>query len=138
MRPALTAALLVGLALTQKAFVARGQPFAYTAEVSDVTVHVGERALMHVTLRPCAGCRLLGAYNNRLSRFSSFDGKVDFDRPVVEPTVEGDVLVFAVGVTPTALGRHQINGVFRIGYIDGPSTMRMVSLPLIAAVIGTE
>jgi hypothetical protein len=93
---------------------------------------------MHITLGPCTGCRILEAYTNRLSQFSSLDGKVHFDRPVVEPTVEGDTLVFSVGVTPTALGRHPINTVFRVGYIDGPSTMNMVSLPLIAAVIGTE
>jgi hypothetical protein len=93
---------------------------------------------MHITLRPCFGCRILEAYANRLSRFSSLDGKVDFDRPAVEPTVDGDTLSFTVVVTPTAPGRHPINGVFRVGYIDGPSTMNMVSVPLIAAVVGTE
>jgi hypothetical protein len=56
----------------------------------------------------------------------------------VEPTVDGDTLSFTVVVTPTAPGRHPINGVFRVGYIDGPSTMNMVSVPLIAAVVGTQ
>ena len=141
MRPTLTAALLIGFAVSQKTLVAAGQPSVYSgysAEVTDVTAHVGEKAVMHITLRPCAGCRPLEAYTNRLSRFSSLDGKVDFDHQIVEPTVEGNTLVFTVGVTPTALGRHQINGVFRVGYIDGPSTMFVVSLPLIAAVIGSE
>ena len=138
MRPMLTAALLAGLALGQTTPAVAGETAGYTIEVSDVTAHVGERTIMHVTLRPCAGCRILEAYTNRLSRFSSLDGKVDFDRPFVEPAVEGNTLVFSVGVTPTALGRHPINGVFRVGYIDDPSTMHMVSLPLVAAVIGTE
>jgi hypothetical protein len=135
---AYTVALLAGLALSQTTLAAAGQTFGYTVEVSDVTVHVGEKAVMHIALKPCAGCQILEAYTNRLSRFSSEDGKVDFDRPVVEPTVEDDALVFTVGVTPTASGRHPINGVFRVGYIDGPSTMHMISLPLIAAVIGTD
>jgi hypothetical protein len=138
MRSAISAALLLGLTLGHAAPAAAGQPYAYTVEVSDVTTHVGEKAVMHITLRPCAGCRILEAYSNRLSRFSSFDGKVKFDSPAVEPTVEGDTLVFTVGVTPTAPGRHPINGVFRVGYIEEPSTMNMVSVPLIVAVIGTE
>jgi len=138
MRPALTVALLIGLALSETSLAAAAQTFAYTVEVSDVTARVGEMAVMQVTLKPCTGCRILEAYTNRLSRFSSLDGKVDFDRPVVEPRVEGDTLLFTVVVTPTAPGRHPINGVFRVGYIDGPSTMNMVSVPLIAAVVGTE
>jgi hypothetical protein len=139
MRSALSAALLVGLVLAQRAPALAGQTYAgYTIEVSDVTAHVGQKVAMRITLRPCGGCRILEAYANRLSRFSSLDGKVDFDRPSVDPTVEGDSLLFIVVVTPTAPGRHPINGVFRVGYIDGPSTMNMVSLPLIAAVVGTE
>jgi hypothetical protein len=138
MRSALTAALLLSLTLGYAAPVAAGQTYAYTVEVSDVTAHVGEKALMHITLRPCAGCRILEAYTNRLSRFSSLDGKVEFERPAVDATVEGSTLVFTVGVTPTAPGRHPINGVFRVGYIEEPSTMNMVSVPLIVAVIGTE
>jgi hypothetical protein len=138
MRPARTVALLVSLASSQTTLAAADQTFAYSVDVSDVTARVGEKAVMHVTLRPCSGCRILEAYTNRLSRFSSLDGKVNFDRTEVEPTIEGNTLVFTVGVTPTASGRHPINGVFRVGYIDGPSTMHMVSVPLIVAVIGTE
>ena len=139
MRSALSATLLAGLALAQAAPASAAPTYAgYTVEVGDVTAHVGQKAVMHITLRPCGGCRILEAYTNRLSRFSSLDGKVDFDRPVVEPIVEGDTLSFIVVVTPTAPGRHPINGVFRVGYIDGPSTMNMVSVPLIAAVVGTE
>jgi hypothetical protein len=130
---------LAGLALAQAAPALAGQIYpGYTVEVSDVTAHVGEKAVMHITLRPCGGCRILEAYANRLSRFSSLDGKVDFDRPSVDPTVDGGTLLFTVVVTPTAPGRHPINGVFRVGYIDGPSTMNMVSVPLIAAVVGAE
>jgi hypothetical protein len=130
---------LAGLALAPAAPASAGQTYpGYTVEVSDVTAPVGQKAVMHITLRPCGGCRILEAYANRLSRFSSLDGKVDFDRPAVEPTVDGGTLSFTVVVTPTAPGRHPINGVFRVGYIDGPSTMNMVSVPLIAAVVGTQ
>jgi hypothetical protein len=130
---------LAGLTLAPAAPASAGQTYAgYTVEVSDVTAHVGQKAVMHITLRPCSGCRVLEAYTNRLSRLSALDGKVDFDRPAVEPTVDGDTLLFTVVVTPTAPGRHPINGIFRVGYIDGPSTMNMVSVPLIAAVFGTE
>jgi hypothetical protein len=138
MRPALITASFIGLTLSQATPVVAWQTVPYSIEVDDVTAHVGEKAVMHIMLRPHSGCRVLEAYNNRLSRFSSLDGKVDFDRPVVEPTVERDKLVFTVVVTPTASGPHPINGVFRVGYIEDPSTMEMVSLPLIATVIGTE
>ena len=139
MRSALSVALLATLTLAQPAPSLAGQIYpGYTVEVSDVTARVGQKVAMHITLRACSGCRILEAYANRLSRFSSLDGKVDFDSPSVDPKVEGDTLLFTVVVTPTAPGRHPINGVFRVGYIDGPSTMNMVSLPLIAAVVGTE
>lgn len=138
MRPILIAALLTGLAFSQTSPAAAGQTVPYTIEASDVTVHVGQKAVMQVTLKVRPGYRILEAYSNRLSRFSSLDGKVAFDRPAVEPTVEGDTLVFTVGVTPAASGRHPINGVFRVGYIEDPSSMYMVSLPLIATVIGTD
>jgi len=138
MRLALIAGLLLGLSLSQTAPTAAGEAIGYTIEVSDVTARVGEKTIMHITLRPHAGYRILEAYNNRLSRFSSLDGKVAFDRPVVQPTIENDALVFTVAVTPTASGPHPINGVFRVGYIDSPTSMQMVSLPLIATVIGAE
>lgn len=108
----------------------------FIVEVQDVTAHVGEHAVMHVTLRLQPGFRLLESYTNRVSRFSSWNGGVTFDRPVVRGVVHDDTLVFAVGVTPTAAGRHPINGVFRVGYIEDPDRMSMVSVPLMANVIG--
>jgi hypothetical protein len=112
--------------------------YPYIVEVTDVTAHVGEHAVMHIILRPREGYRVLDAYRNQLSRFSSLDGKVAFDNPSVAGTEENGTLVFTVGVTPTAPGRHPINGVFRVGYIEDPSSMSMISVPLIANVIGRE
>jgi hypothetical protein len=57
---------------------------------------------------------------------------------VVRATVEDGALVFAVGVRPTKPGKHPINGIFRVGYIEGTSEMAMVSLRLIANITGTE
>lgn len=117
------------------------QPGAYRVEVSDVSAKVGEHAVMHVTLRLRPGYRVLEAYTNRASRFSSLDNGVAFDDPVVSGTAEDDTLVFAIGVTPTKPGRHPINGVFRVGYIEETAdvaTMAMVSVPLIANVTGTQ
>ena len=61
-----------------------------------------------------------------------------FDSPVVRGTVEDGALVFAVGVRPTKPGKHPINGVFRVGYIQGTNEMSMVSLRLIANVTGKD
>ncbi|MBX5453722.1 MAG: hypothetical protein K6U10_07280 [Acidobacteriia bacterium] len=114
------------------------QSCPYVVEANDVTAHVGEHAVMLVRLRPRDGYRVLEAYTNRLSRFSSLDGAVAFDRKMVDGKAEDGALVFAVGLTPTAPGRHPINGVFRVGYIRDPGEMWMISVPLIANVIGEK
>jgi hypothetical protein len=135
----LTAAALSALfpALTTMAANA-DQPGAYSVEVSDVSAKVGEHAVMHVTLRLRDGYRVLQAYTNRLSRFSSLDDGVAFDDKMVSGAVQGNTLVFAVGVTPTKPGKHPINGVFRVGYIEDSENMSEVSVPLIASVTGTQ
>jgi hypothetical protein len=115
---------------------APGEP--YIVDVQDVTARVGEHAVMHITLRLPQGYRVLEHYTNRVSRFSSLDGGVTFDDKVVPGRFEDGVLTFAVGVTPTTPGRHPINGVFRVGYIQGPDSMSMISVPLIANVIGAD
>jgi len=127
-------ALLIGAAVAQAA----DQPAAYRVDIKDASGKVGERAVLRVVLHPRDGIRILSAYNNRVIELSSFDGQVAFERKVVRAAVEDDALVFAIGVTPTAPGRHAINGVLRVGYIDGPQEMAMVSLPLIASVTGTD
>jgi hypothetical protein len=114
------------------------QPGAYSVEVSDVFAKVGEHAVMHVTLRLRDGYKVLEAYTNRLGRFSSFDGGVAFDNKMVSGAVQDNTLVFTVGVTPTKPGRHPINGVFRVGYIENSENMSEVSVPLIANVTGTQ
>jgi hypothetical protein len=114
------------------------QPGAYSVEVSDVFAKVGEHAVMHVTLRLSDGYRVLKAYTNRLGRFSSLDDGVAFEDKMVSGAVQGNTLVFAVGVTPTKPGKHPINGVFRVGYIEDSENMSEVSVPLIANVTGTQ
>jgi hypothetical protein len=114
------------------------QPAAYSVEVSDVVAKVGEHTVMHVTLRLRDGYRVLEAYTNRVSRFSSLDDGVAFDRDTVPGAVQGNTLVFVVGVTPTKPGKHPINGVFRVGYIENSQNMSEVSVPLIANVTGMQ
>ena len=116
--------------------LAAGEP--YIVDVQDVTAPVGTHAVMHITLRLPQGYRVLEHYTNRVSRFSSLDGGVRFDDREVPGRFQDGVLTFAVGVTPTAPGRHPINGVFRVGYIQGPDSMSMISVPLIANVIGAD
>jgi hypothetical protein len=127
--------LVVGAAAAR---AATSEPAAYTVDVSDTSGKVGEHAVLRVVLHPRDGVRILRAYNNRVIELSSFDGQVAFERKVVRAAVEDGALVFAIGVTPTAPGRHAINGILRVGYIDGPQEMAMVSLPLIASVTGTD
>ncbi|HEX5328290.1 MAG TPA: hypothetical protein VFW75_16600 [Acetobacteraceae bacterium] len=130
----LGAALCLPVAVT-----ALAEPLhAYTVEVSDVSAKVGEHAVMRVTLRPHEGYRVLEHYTNRVSRFSSLDDGVAFDDKTVSGNVQNNTLVFVVGVTSTKPGKHPINGVFRVGYIENASSMWMISVPLIANVIGTQ
>ncbi len=135
---ALLTAIPATLALAAPPRAAAEEPAAYIVEVSDITAKVGDREVMHATLRLRDGYRILQAYNNRVIALSSLDGGVAFDSPVVRGTVEDGALTFAVGVRATKPGTHPINGVFRVGYIEGEHEMSMVSLKLIANVTGTE
>jgi hypothetical protein len=112
-------------------------PNAYTVEVSDVSAKVGQHAVMQVKLKPRDGYKVLAHYTNHVSRFSSLDDGVAFDAKDVPGTVEDNTLVFTIGLTPTKPGKHPINGVFRVGFIENPESMWMISVPLIATVIGT-
>jgi hypothetical protein len=115
------------------------EPVAYFVEVGDIVAKVGEPAVMRATLRIRDGYRILKAYNNRVIELSSFDDGVAFERRMVPATVqEGVALVFAIGLRATKPGKHPINGIFRVGYIYGTDEMAMVSVRLIANVIGTE
>ncbi len=111
---------------------------AYAVAVEDVVAKVGTHAVLRVTLRPREGYRILKAYENRVARFSAADDGVAFDAKMVRGDVEDDSLVFAIGVTPIKPGKHPINGVFRVGYLQGSNDLSMVSLPLIATVTGAE
>jgi hypothetical protein len=112
---------------------------AYAIEVSDVTVKVGERAVMQAKLRIRDGYRILQSYNNRVIKLSAEDDGVAFEQDMVRAKIEEGALVFAVPLRATKPGRHPVNGLFRVGYIhDGGDEMAMVSLRLIASVTGTE
>jgi hypothetical protein len=111
---------------------------AYVVEVNDVTAKVGEPTVMRATLRVRDGYRILTGYNNRVIALSSFDDGVAFDSKMVPATVQEGALVFAVPLRVTKPGKHPINGIFRVGYIQGTEEMAMVSVRLIASVTGTE
>ena len=111
---------------------------AYAIVVDDIAAKIGTHVVLRATLRPRAGYRILKSYENRVARFSAADDGVAFDAKVVRGEVEGDSLVFAIGLTPTKSGKHPINGVFRVGYLHGSDDLSMVSLPLIATVTGAE
>jgi hypothetical protein len=144
--PALVAAMLislganpVGSAVAEEPAVApAGESQAYVVEVSDVTAKVGEPAVMRATLKIRDGYRILKHYNNRVIELSSLDEGVAFESKMVPATLEEDTLVFEVPLHATKAGKHPINGVFRVGFIQGTEDIYMVSLRLIANVTGTE
>ena len=134
----LIAAILMSLGASAGGWAVAEEPSAYIVEVSDVTAKVGDPAVMHATLRVRDGYRILKHYNNRVIELSSFDDGVVFERRMVPATLDEDALVFEVPLRATKPGTHPINGVFRVGYIHGTDELSMVSVPLIANVIGTE
>jgi hypothetical protein len=131
-----TAVLLAWMAVLGGSEAAVNDP-PYVVEVADITAKVGEPAILHATLRPRDGYRVLKTYNNRVMELSSFDEGVAFDRRVVPATVKDEQLDFAIGLRATKPGRHPINGYFRVGYIAADE-FAMVSLRLIAAVNASE
>lgn len=108
----------------------------YSVEVAAPTAKVGEHTTMLATISLREGYRLLEAYNNRLSKLSSYDGAVAFDQEIIKATIRDGTLVFVIGLNATKPGKHPINGVFRFGYIENGDTMKMISVPLIATVTG--
>jgi hypothetical protein len=114
------------------------EPAAYFVEVGDIVAKVGEPAVMRATLRIRDGYRILKAYNNRVIELSSFDDGVAFERRMVPAAVQEGALVFAIDLRATKPGKHPINGIFRVGYIQGTDEMAMVSIRLIGNVTGAE
>jgi hypothetical protein len=139
-RRSVTAAGLFAVALSTPSMLPETARAAepYVLAVEDASAKVGQSGVMVARLRIGEGYRLLSAYNNRLTRLSSFDEGVDFEGEVVRPRLEGGDLVFDIGFVPTKPGAHPINGVFRIGYVENGETMKMVSVPLMAKIVGTE
>jgi len=127
------------IALALAGGVARAEePAGYVVEVHDLTAKVGERAVMVVTARVHDGYRVLHAYNNRIIKLSSYDNGVAFEDKMVKAKAEGSALVFSIPLTATKPGRHPINGLLRVGYIEGEGEFSEVSLPLIANVTGAQ
>jgi hypothetical protein len=117
----------VGWAVAEEpsAAPAAGESEAYVVEVSDVTVKVGEPAVMRATLKARDGYRILKHYNNRVIQLSSFDDGVAFEQRMVPATLDEDTLVFEVPLHATKAGKHPINGVIRVGYIHGTDEIRL-------------
>jgi hypothetical protein len=111
---------------------------AYVVDVSDVTVKVGEPAVMLATVRVRDGYRILTAYNNRVIKLSAYDDGVVFEQDMVPAKVEDRALIFPVALRAVKPGTHPINGLLRVGYIHGTDEMAMVSMRLIANVTGIE
>jgi hypothetical protein len=128
--------LLAGGGLPQAATNAGEEAVPYVLEVQDAAAKVGEPATLTVRLRLREGYRFLDAYRNRAVELSTQDGSVTFGQRVVRGRIEGDTLVIEIPVTPEKPGPHVINGVLRIGYAEGRKSMYMVSVPLIAKVVG--
>ena len=111
----------------------------FSLEVSEVSAKVGEVATLQARLRlRDQGLRVLEHYNNRVSRLTTEDKGVTFPRKMVLGDYRDGELVFSIPVQPTKPGRHAINGVFRVGYAEDSTTMRMITVPLMTGVTGTE
>jgi hypothetical protein len=135
----LTLSAALAVALGAMSLSARGdEPKAYVVEVSDVSAKVDAPAVMVATLKPRDGYRILEPYRNRVGSLSSLDDGVEFAAKSVTGQLEDGALKFSIPVKATKPGKHPINGVFRVGYIEGPGEMSMVSMKLIANVTGTE
>ena len=111
----------------------------FVLEVNEVSGKVGEVTTLQAKLRlRDGGLRVLEHYNNRVSRLTTEDKGVTFPRKMILGDYRDGELVFAIPVQPTKPGRHAINGVFRVGYAEGSTSMRMITVPLMTGVTGTE
>jgi hypothetical protein len=135
---ALAAAALIGLASTGSVSADSGFARPYIINLKNVSGKVGQKTALVAKLTLPDGYKVLDAYRNRVIELSSYDDGVTFERPVVIGVAKNNALEFVVGVTPTKVGAHAINGVFRVGYYNDSGRMDMVSLPLIATVTGTQ
>ena len=112
--------------------------WAWKLDVHDVSAPVGTATTMVATVQFVDGCRVLEAYNNRAMLMSSIDDGVAFDHKTIPAEIKDGALVFEIPLHATKPGSHKINAVLRVGYIEGGDTMKMVNIPLIANVTGTN
>jgi hypothetical protein len=136
-RMSLGVAALTGLVLASEASIADERKDPVVVSVENAVAKVGEPTAVVAKVTVDEGWQVAKSYRNRIIKLSSFDDAVDFEKEEVQGSLEGSSLVFAVGVTSTKPGTHPINGVFRVGYHNG-ERLKMVSIPLIATVTGTE
>ena len=136
-RMSLGLAALAGLALASDASFADDRKDPVVVSVENAVAKVGQPTTIVAKVTVDEGWQVAKSYRNRIIELSSFDDGVDFEKEVVEGSLEGSSLVFAVGVTSTKPGTHPINGVFRVGYHNG-ERLEMISIPLIATVEGTD
>lgn len=129
-------ALTLGIGASGAAFAAEKDE-AYLVQVENATAKVGHKGAIVAKVTTRHGYMFSESYRNRVIELSSIDDAVDFERPVVRGTVKDGAMVFKVGVTPTKVGTHPINGVFRIGFHNGEK-LNMISVPLMATVTGSE
>lgn len=136
-RTSLGIAALAWLTVVSETSTAADSKDPVVVSVENPVAKVGEPTKLVAKVTVGEGWQVAKSYRNRIINLSSFDDGVDFEKEVVPGSLEGDSLVFAVGVTSTKPGAHAINGVFRVGYHNG-ERLSMVSIPLIATVTGTE
>jgi hypothetical protein len=136
-RMSLGLAALAWLALASHASIADDRKDPLVVSIQNAVAKVGEPTTIFAKVTVDQGWQVAKSYRNRIIELSSFDDGVDFEKGEVPGSLEGSSLVFAVGVTSTKPGAHAINGVFRVGYHNG-ERLKMVSIPLIATVTGTE
>ncbi len=134
-RAILSAALALPLI---PAAVRAEETLGYDIDVQDLTAKVGQPATWRITLRPKSGARILHGYANRVGQLSAFDDGVAFEAKSFPGIDHDGAMIFDIALRPTKPGTHPINGIFRVGYLEGTDYMAMVSLPLIAKVIATE
>lgn len=132
------AVALLGLAVGGAPAVAEDDETPYVVAVQDISAKTGQPATLIAKVKMKDGYRFLRDYNHRVIMLSSADNGVAFERKSFRATLEGDELIFAVALKSTAPGQHPINGVLRVGYARDTTMMRMVTVPLIATVTGSE
>jgi hypothetical protein len=92
--------------------------YPVTVEVQNVSVRIGERALIVATITILNGYKVTDSYGHRLSGLSADDG-IELEQRLVRGAVRHDQIVFLVPVRATRAGTDTVSGMFRFSYHDG-------------------